>query len=204
MGDEVQVMLPFQVDRRPYLMQLSEYSPERIHLERGEIYSFLLLEQPDRKLREVYRVQECNPIGLVAHRMACILYRHVLKTGQLRLGTLEELKRLYLESIENVAVICRRDSQSLLAEPLMCYEIVTEFYLGKFLRSIEQAYYYVPRLTWSLNDRTLMILNDALTNYRYKPAKIHRLALGDLYWQVQLVLDLKQLAAKQSLGASGQ
>jgi hypothetical protein len=41
-------------------------------------------------------------------------------------------------------------------------------------------------------------LSDALINYRYQPTKVHEVLLGDLYWQVQLVLDLKRLIAKQS------
>jgi len=199
MGHEIEVMLPFEEDKRPFLMCLSEYSPERIHLERGECYSFLVLERPDRKVREVYRVQRSNPVGLVAHRMAAILYRKVLKTRQLKLGTPQELKELYRDSVENIAVVCRRDSQSLLAEPFMRYEMATEYYLGKFLRNIKGAYYYMPRPVWDLSDRAFLILNDALTNYRYEPEALHRVTLGNLYWQVQLTLDIKRLITKQSI-----
>jgi len=198
-GDQIRIALPFVQDSRPYLLRLSQYSPERIRLRRREIYSFLILERPDSRMREVYRTQESNAVELVAHRMACLLYKEVLRTKQLRVATLRQLRHLYHDSVKNVAIVCRRDAQSLHAEPMMQYDTVIDYYLSQFFRAVEDEYYYVPQLARELTDRQLLTLNDALINYSYRPAKLHRLVVGNLYWQVQLVLDLKELMAGQTL-----
>jgi len=195
---EIQVALPFVQDERPYLLRLSRHSPETIRLRRDGIYHFLLIERPDRQLREVYLAQETSTVGLVAHRVAALLYKEVLRTGQLRVATLQQLQRLYENSVENVAVVCRRDVESLHAEPMMQYDMVVDYHLSHFFRAIEDNYYYVPQLARGLTDYRFLKLNDAFINYRYQPTKMHEVLLENLYWKVQLVLDLKRLIAKQS------
>lgn len=127
----------------------------------GSLNHFLIMRQSSDNVDTVIKdVYPAEPVDLIAHLLAYILYSFRINFNSLRLTSLEEYERLYQRCLSLTMKFCRREQTQ--NAPMINSKTVFEGYLSPFFRIIDDHIYAIPCNQYHLSNKILKMYDEHL------------------------------------------